>query len=49
MKSINTRVTEANQRASLRAKRSAKEQLKLLAGRPGESKRERARLEAQAK
>jgi hypothetical protein len=38
------RRNEANERAELRAQRSAKAQLALADKRPGESKRERARL-----
>jgi hypothetical protein len=45
MKSRKIRQTEAQQRDAARAKRSDQEQLKLLDSRPGNSARERARLE----
>ena len=44
MKSLKQKRIEAQQRTSLRAKRSAAQQLKELDACPGESKRERARL-----
>jgi hypothetical protein len=45
MKSRKIRQTEAQQRDAARAKRSDQQQLKLLDSRPGNSARERARLE----
>jgi hypothetical protein len=45
MKSHKIRQTEAQQRDAARAKRSDQQQLKLLDSRPGNSARERARLE----
>ncbi len=44
MKTHEVRVKEAKQRAAVRAKRSNVEQIALIAQRPGESKRELARL-----
>jgi hypothetical protein len=46
MKSQRQKRIEAEQRAAAHAKRSVKEQLALIADRPGESKREKLKLEA---